>query len=133
MTIFFYKGLTRNPEIGNTLIWVLPNTWRLGRIMDTKIGTILSDRILLNAAKIQGYSFYRFWVIKGKPTVGAGKTTPPPLPRLGLKAMLNSIDLYKGIFLHAIPVRIIVPCLTWILISQEKYGKTQNISKLSVS
>ena len=86
MTIFFYKGLTRNPEIGNTLIWVLPNTWRLGRIMDTKIGTILSNRILLNAAKIQGYSFYRFWVIKGKPTVGAGKTTPPPSTQIRVKS-----------------------------------------------
>ena len=27
MTIFFYKGLTRNPEIGNTSVWVLPNIW----------------------------------------------------------------------------------------------------------
>ena len=25
--------------------------------------------------------------------------------------MRNSIDFYKGIFLHVIPVRIIVPCL----------------------
>ena len=24
--------------------------------------------------------------------------------------MPNSIDFYKGVFLHAIPVRIIVPC-----------------------
>ena len=24
--------------------------------------------------------------------------------------MMNSIDFYKGIFLHVIPVRIIVPC-----------------------
>ena len=101
MTIVFYKGLTRNREIGNTLVWVLPNTWRLGRVMDTKIGTILSNRILLNAAKIQGYSFYRFWVTKGKPTVGAGKTTPPPPLYPELKAMLNSIDLYKGILFHA--------------------------------
>ena len=30
MTVFFYKGLTRNPEIGNTPICVLPNIWRLG-------------------------------------------------------------------------------------------------------
>ena len=29
---------------------------------------------------------------------------------LYLKAMPNSIDFYKGIFLHVIPVRIIVPC-----------------------
>ena len=36
---------------------------------------------LLNAAKCQGYSFYRFWVIKGKPAVGVKLF---PLPRLGL-------------------------------------------------
>ena len=71
MTIFIYKGLTRNPEIANTPVWVLPNIWRLGWVMDTKFGTSVSNRMLLNAAKCQGYSFYRFWVIKGKPK---GKT-----------------------------------------------------------
>ena len=29
---------------------------------------------------------------------------------LYFKAMPNSIDFYKGIFLHIIPVQIIVPC-----------------------
>ena len=66
-TIFFYKGLTRNPEIGNTPVWVLPNIWRLGRIKNTKFDTNVSNEMLLNAAKYQGYSFYRFWVIRGKP------------------------------------------------------------------
>ena len=33
--------------------------------------------MLLNAAKYQGYSFYHFWVIKGKHT-GGGKITPHP-------------------------------------------------------
>ena len=70
MTIFFHKGLARNPEIRNTPIWVFPNIWRLGQVMDTKFGTNDSNRILLNAAKFQRYSFYRFWVIKGKPTRG---------------------------------------------------------------
>ena len=56
------------PEIGNTPVWVLPNIWRLGQVMDTKFGTNVSYRMLLNAANFQGYSFYRFWVIKGKPT-----------------------------------------------------------------
>ena len=32
--------------------------------------------MLLNAAKFQGYSFYCFWVIKGKPK-GRGKITTP--------------------------------------------------------
>ena len=78
MTIFFYKGLTRNPEIENTPVWVLPNIWRLGRVMDTKFGTNESNRMLLNAAKFQGYSFYRFWAVKKKPTKGAVKLPPPP-------------------------------------------------------
>ena len=72
MTIFFYKGLTRNPEIGNTPVWVLPNIWRLERVMDTKLGTNFSNRKLLNAVNFQGYSFYRFWVMKEKPTGGKG-------------------------------------------------------------
>ena len=68
MTIFFYEGLTRNTEIGNTPVWVLPNIWGLGRVVDTKFGTNVSNRMLLNAAKFLGYSFYLFWVIQGKPT-----------------------------------------------------------------
>ena len=81
MAIFFYKRLSRNPEIENTPIWVLPNIWRLGRVRDTKFGTKVSNEILLNAAKCQGYGFYRFWVIKGKPTV--------PPSRLGLQGKLT--------------------------------------------
>ena len=32
MTIFFHKGLIRNPEIGNTPVGVSLNIWRLGRV-----------------------------------------------------------------------------------------------------
>ena len=32
MTIYFYKGLTRNPEIRNTPVWVLPNTGDWGEL-----------------------------------------------------------------------------------------------------
>ena len=49
MTIFFYQGLTRNSEIGNTHVWVLPNIWRLTRVMDTKFDINVSKRMLLNA------------------------------------------------------------------------------------
>ena len=77
-TIFFYKRLTKNPEIGNTLVWVFPNIMGLGRVMNTKFGTNVCNRILLNAAKFQGYSFYYFWVIKEKPTGGRVKLTPLP-------------------------------------------------------
>ena len=61
MTIFIHKGLARNSEICNTPIWVLPNICRLGW------ATNAYNKMLLNAAKFQGYSFYRFWVIQGKP------------------------------------------------------------------
>ena len=80
MTIFFYKGLTRNPEIGNTPFWFLPNIWRLKQAMDTRFGMNVSNKMLLNAAKFQGYSFYCFWeIIKRKPT-GGGVKLPPPHP-----------------------------------------------------
>ena len=72
MIIFFYKGLTKNQEIGNTPVWVLPNIWRLGWVRDTKFGADVSNELLLNAAKCQGYSFYRFGLIKEKPTGGGG-------------------------------------------------------------
>ena len=63
---FFYKGLTRNPDVGKTPVWIWTNIWRLGRV--TKFGTNVSNRMLLNAAKFQTYSLYRFLVIKRKPT-----------------------------------------------------------------
>ena len=68
MAIFFYKRLTRNSEIGDTPVWVLPYIWRLGWFRDTKFGTDVSNEMLLNAAKYKGYSFYRFWIINKKPT-----------------------------------------------------------------
>ena len=50
-----FLGLTRNPEIGNTLVYVLPNIWRLGQVRVTKFGTNLSNKMSLNAAKCKGY------------------------------------------------------------------------------
>ena len=89
MTIFFYKGLTRNPEIGNTPIWVLTKIWRLECFKDTKFDTNVSNEMLQNAAKCQGYSFCRFWVIQEKPT--GVKLPPPPSPtqiRVNTKILL---------------------------------------------
>ena len=67
ITIFFYKGFTRNRKYPR-----LSFAQYLEQIMDTKFGTNVSNKILLNAAIFQGYSYYRFWVIKGKPTGGEG-------------------------------------------------------------
>ena len=78
MTIYFHKkGLTRNSEIGNSYVWDLPNIWRLGQVRNTEFGTNVYNKILLNAVKYQSYnSFYRFWVIKEKPTRRRSKITP---------------------------------------------------------
>ena len=84
---FLYKGLTRNPELGNTPVWVLHDIFTLGRVMNTKLGTIVSNEMLLNAANCQGYSFYCFWIIKRKQT-GDNITLIPPT-RLGLRLQIN--------------------------------------------
>ena len=68
------------PEIGNIPVWVLPNIWRLRRVRNTIFGMNVSNEMLLNVAKCQGYSFYRFWVITGKPTGGGGERKFPPPP-----------------------------------------------------
>ena len=74
-TILNYKGLARNSEIRNSCVWILPSIWKLGQEWDTKFGMNLSNKMLLNAAKCQGYSFYWFWVIKEKPTTVVGNGT----------------------------------------------------------
>ena len=56
----------------------------------------MSNKMLLNGAKCcQGCSFYRFGVIKGRPTVGEVKSLPLP-PRLGL----TLIQLQKKTILY---------------------------------
>ena len=78
MAIFIYKEL-KSQIIGNIPIWVLPNNWRLKQVRNTKFGTNVSKKMLLNAAKCQGYTFYHLWVIKEKPTVES-KITLTPFP-----------------------------------------------------
>ena len=68
-----------------------------------KFGINVSSEMLLNAAKCQGYSFYCFWVIKGKPTAGEGKGDYPPSPtQIRVKAIIlysvHSISFVKYVF-----------------------------------
>ena len=53
-------------------IWVLPNIWKLEQVRNTKFGMQVSNRLWLNAAKSQGYSFYHLCVVTGK-TIGWGQ------------------------------------------------------------
>ena len=54
MTIFFYKELTKSPKIGNTHVCLLSSIWRLKNVRDTKFGTNVPNKMLLNDAKCQG-------------------------------------------------------------------------------
>ena len=49
MTIFVYKGLTRNPKIRNTCPLVLPNIWKLGPVRDTRFCKKASNKMLVGA------------------------------------------------------------------------------------
>ena len=80
MIIFLHKWLTRNQKQP----WVLPNSWRLGWVKDTKFDTNVSNEMLLNTAKCQGHSFYCFWVIERNSTGGRGGWNYPSPRRLGL-------------------------------------------------
>ena len=64
LTIFIYKGLTRNLGIG-----VFSYNWGVWRARDSKFRGNIFNKILLVAKKFHGESFYRFLVIKEKTTV----------------------------------------------------------------
>ena len=89
VAISFYKGMTRNPEIGNTPIWVFPNIWRLGQVRDTRFGTELS-------------------VINGKPTV-KGEVKLLPLPHqsrleINMKHEVSFVSLEQRWFYFKYPL-----------------------------
>ena len=84
MTIFFYKGLTLNPDIRNVPVRVLLNIWRLEQARVTKFDMNVSNKIILNNTN---YSLYCFCAIKGKPREAPPRSTSPP-PRLGLTFVL---------------------------------------------
>ena len=79
VAIFFYKGMTRNPEIGNTFVWIVPNIWRLGQVRDTRFVTEL-------------------WVINGKPT-GKEEVKLLPLPH-PLRLEINMKDEVSVVYLE---------------------------------
>ena len=98
---FYFMRNWPNLEIGDTPTWVLPNIWWLGQGRDTKFGTNVSNKMLRNSAKCQGYSLYHFWVIKWKPTIGGGrvKLPPPPPTQIRVKTFLWNL-FTKTIFIN---------------------------------
>ena len=59
MTIFVYKKLTRNLEIGNNHVLIFPYNQGQGRARDNESDANISNKKLLNATS-RGYGFYRF-------------------------------------------------------------------------
>ena len=95
ISIFFYKELTRNLEIRNTPVWVFPNIWRLGKVTVTKFGMNVFNKTLMNVAKLQFCSFYRFLVIKVKPRGwGGGKITASNQIRVKIQKNILNILLW---------------------------------------
>ena len=76
MTISFYGGLTTNAELRNSPSEFYPISGDWGELRITKFDTNLSNKMLLNAAKCQGYNFYYFISYQGKTKRGKGKITP---------------------------------------------------------
>ena len=73
MANFVYKGLTKNPENGNTLARILPNIQRLGQVKDTIFGTNVSNEMLyqmLQNSRFTVLQFLLFLIIEGKLTGG---------------------------------------------------------------
>ena len=92
MTISLYKGLTRNPEIGNTPVWVLPNIWRIGQVRQTKFGTNVSYKILQNF-RVTAFTVFELLRENQQDGEVTHPALPPylPLPRLGLRD--NEVEL----------------------------------------
>ena len=61
--------------MGNPLVWVLLNNWRLGRVGNTNFSRNVSNKMLLNAANsLQILLFLSYY---GKADKGGGGEAPP--------------------------------------------------------
>ena len=127
MKISIYKGFIRNPEIGKTLVEVLPNIWRLGRV---NFGTNVSNKILLNSAKCQGYSFYHFRVIKEKTIGDGGKINSPEPPRLGLRDIQRSMSMSLDARFHISLIRTLYYKMRQILLQNATAVLLQNVTEV---
>ena len=90
----------------------------------------------LKATKFQGYSFYHFWVIKGKLTGGRVKLPPPP--RLGLNlGFLSFISLLELIYVFDLTSTGFILIVQWYeflyLFTISSYLSIQTFSEIKVT
>ena len=107
ITLFFLSSLVTGPSFMSISSLVL-ELWKFSFIRDGpeiwKSEILLSEFCQIfgdwgelpslripNAAKVQGYNFYLFWVIKGKPTGEGSKITPSPQIRVNKPINIFSI------------------------------------------
>ena len=93
MTIFFYKGLTRNPEIGNTPVWVCPISGDWDELWIPNLAQMSPIECYWMLQNSRVTAFTVFELFRGN-QLSVGKITPPPTPppphpppRLGLKCV----------------------------------------------
>ena len=79
MTIFFYKGLSRNPEIGNTSVWVLRNIWRWGKLWIPNLArmSLIECYWMLQNSKVTAFTALE---LLRKNQQGEGGVKLPPFP-----------------------------------------------------
>ena len=60
--------------------------------------------MLLNAAKYHGYTFYRFWIIKWKPTGGrrGGNYLPPTPTLIEIRVKRSIVSCFSFFFLKSL-------------------------------
>ena len=85
MTIFFYKHLTRNLEIGNIPAWVLSNIWRLEQARKTNFAQMFLINCYWMLQNVTVTAFNVFELLRENQQ-GVGESLP--LPKLGLISWL---------------------------------------------
>ena len=68
MKILFYKNWPETQKLKIQPSEFCPISGDWGKVRDTKFGTNVFHKKLLNTAKCQGYNFYCFWIIRAKQT-----------------------------------------------------------------
>ena len=102
IAVFVLSSLVTGPSF-MSISWLAMEFWQFSFLKDwpeirkleiplseffsTKFRMNVSNKKIVNIAKCQGYSFYRFWVITRKSN--GGEIPPPPPPRLALRHYSN--------------------------------------------
>ena len=88
--------VTRNLEIVNTPVWILASILRLGQVRDTEFDPNVTNKMLLNAPKCQGYCVFTVFELSRENQLAVVKITPPP--QISVKYWVLVIIFFGKIF-----------------------------------